>query len=182
MKALVQEKLSSTELGKYTESEVRDISDAVAVGAIKYSVLRQTIGKDIIFDDQKSISFEGDSGPYVQYTYVRTKSILHKADAAGIEAAHECTAAAHRDDVPVVQKLLYIFPEIVERAARDISPNYIATYITEVASAFNAYYATTKIIDPENSASKVRVALTEAVGWVLKNGLWLLGIQAPSKM
>ncbi len=172
---IIKEKIKDRD---YTDAEKKDIIEKVAIGAIKYSILRQSPGKDIIFDEDQSLSFEGDSGPYLQYTYVRAKSILAKAEKEGITPkAHNGTA-----EISNVEKLLYMFPEMVERAAHDYAPNYIATYLIALAAEFNSYYAQNKIVDSKDTESPYRVALTEAVAHVLKNGLHILGIQAPEKM
>lgn len=178
IEAMVSEKVKDREL---SETEKKEIVEAVALGAIKYSILKQSIGKDIVFDPEKSISFDGDSGPYLQYTYVRTRSILAKALEQGIESKITKSVASKQDISPML-RMLNTFPEIIERASDDNAPNYIATYLTELASAFNAYYAQNKIVDPKDETSPYKIALTEAVGWVLKNGLHLLGIHAPEKM
>ena len=158
-------------------------SDEIAVAALKYSILRQSPGKDIIFDFDKSLSFEGDSGPYLQYTCVRAKSVLEKA------AALEKSFFGSSEKIPrplknfspaLVEKLLYRFPEVVERAAADYAPNYLVTYLTDLASAFNSYYAQNKIIGSEEES--YRLALTAAVAQTLENGLDLLGIKVPGKM
>src|SRR5205085_978599 len=103
--------------------EKKDTAQKVALAAIRYSILKQSIGKDIIFDEEKSISFEGDSGPYLQYTYVRSQSVLEKAKEAGISSEE-----GKLEKLPEFARNLYRFPEIVERAADDFAPNYIATY------------------------------------------------------
>ncbi len=153
-----------------------DIAEKVAVAAIKYSVLKQAIGADIIYDAERSVSFEGDSGPYIQYTCTRARSILGKAD--GVETDFENIPV----EISEVEKLLYRFPETVERAGKDYSAHHVATYLVEIARAFNAYYAGTKIIDPSDPFSTYRIALTKAVSIVLQNGLDLLGIEVPEKM
>lgn len=173
---MILEKMADRDM---TDSEKSDTATMVAVAAIKYSILRQSIGKDIIFDPEKSLSFEGDSGPYLQYAYVRAKSILAKAKDAKIQSK---VLDAHKEELSSLEKKLYIFPEIVERAAAEYAPQYIATYLIELAAEFNAYYAQNKIIDVKDKTSCHKVALTEAVSWVLKNGLYLLGIQVPEKM
>lgn len=161
-------------------------SDEIAVGAIKYSILRQSPGKDIIFDFDKSLSFEGDSGPYLQYTCVRAKSVLEKANGAVGSFFHDLGIVSEdlkktsNSGVSPVERLLYRFPEVVERAAADYAPNYLVTYLTDLASAFNAYYAQNKIIGSEEES--YRLALTAAVAQVLENGLNLLGIKVPAKM
>ncbi|MBI2099970.1 MAG: arginine--tRNA ligase [Candidatus Vogelbacteria bacterium] len=153
--------------------------EAVAVAAIKYSILKQSPGKDIIFDLGKSLSVAGDSGPYLQYAYVRAKSVLAKAGSQG-PTLGQILKVGPLDLPSQVERLLIHFPEITARAAREFAPNYVITYLIELASAFNAYYAKNKIIGGENES--YQLALTAAVAQVLQNGLWLLGIAAPEKM
>ena len=170
---LVKEKIKNRD---FSDVEKDEIAEIVAIGAIKYSILRQAIGGDIIFDFDKSISFEGDSGPYLQYAHTRAKSILEKV-------SH--SASVDRPEVfeiTELEKYLYRFPEVVERAAAEYAPHYIVTYLTELASIFNSFYANNKIIDSEDSTSAYKIALTSAVAHVLKSGLFLLGIKVPSKM
>lgn len=154
------------------------LTEEVAVAAVKYSILRQAIGRDIIFDFEKSISFEGDSGPYLQYAYARACSVLRKARTEGVAA----DLGKAPEDVLPLEKKLALFPETVTRAASLYAPNYVVTYLTELASTFNAHYATHVIVDATHADSPYQVALTEKFATVMKNGLWLLGIQAPEKM
>lgn len=151
------------------------IAEDAAVAAIKYSILRQSKGKDIIFDFAQSLSFEGDSGPYLQYTHARTRSILEKAGEAPVlvEQAHK--------DYGVLEKLLVRFPEVVLRASREREPHHVANYLIEVAREFNSFYGNTMILD-NTPDQPYKLALTKAVGMTLRSGLWLLGIVAPDKM
>jgi arginyl-tRNA synthetase len=157
-------------------SDVED--EKIAIGAIKYSILRQSSGDDIIFDLDKSISFEGDSGPYLQYAAVRAQSILRKADEAKMkESTNKSGESVHE-----LEKILYRFPEIVERAALEYEPHYITTYLTELAGLFNNYYANNQIIAAEDKDSPYKIALTHAFEIVMRNGLNLLGIEVPERM
>ena len=179
VKEKVLEKLKDRE---YSKDEKESISEVVAVGAIKYSILRQSIGGDIIFDFDKSLSFEGDSGPYLQYSYVRAKSVLEKAKISQGETLKNFPKVSPWETTKV-EKLLYRFPEVIERAGREYAPHYIVTYLTELASAFNSFYGNAKIIDESDpSRSDYKLSLTSAVSHVLKNGLNLLGIKVPEKM
>lgn len=173
---LIAEKIKDRD---YPESEKQEIVERVGLAAIKYSILRQSIGKDIIFDPDSALSFEGDSGPYLQYACVRAHSVLEKAEAEGLKPDPE--AVSGNEDLPL-ERMIYRFPEIVERAGDDFAPQYIATYLIELAGEFNSYYAKNKIIDKKDKKSPYRLALTDAVRWILKNGLYLLGIQAPTRM
>ncbi|MEK7086789.1 MAG: DALR anticodon-binding domain-containing protein, partial [Patescibacteria group bacterium] len=158
--------------------EIQRIQEIVAIGAIKYSILRQAIGGDIIFDFEKSISFEGDSGPYLQYSHTRAKSVLEKARTEKIKPSLKIVSS----EISEIEPMLSRFPEIIERAYKEFSPHYLVTYLTELARIFNAYYAKVKIVDREDKYSPYRIALTAAFVQVMGNGLWVLGIQAPEKM
>ncbi|MFO0718685.1 MAG: arginine--tRNA ligase [Candidatus Paceibacterota bacterium] len=171
---LVYEKIKDREL---SDEEKREIMAQVAVGAIKYSILRQSPGRDIIFDFEKSLSFEGDSGPYLQYSHARACSILQKAKEAGIVPSLEKADVAGE-----LEKMLAKFADTTLRAEKDFAPQLIVTYLTELAGAFNSYYANNPIVDSTNPSSPYRVALTQSFKTVMKNGLWLLGIVAPERM
>lgn len=167
------------------------VATQIAVAALKYSILRQSPGKDIAFDREQALSFEGDSGPYLQYTCVRTKSLLEKAkkenllpDTQSLSQENALTNTHVPDDwqTTTVEKLLYRFPEVVMHAYTEQAPQHIVTFLTELAGAFNSFYANHQIIDANDSASGYKVALTEAVGIVLENGLNALGIEVPEKM
>lgn len=150
--------------------------EQVAIGAIKYSILKQDSSKDIIFDLDKSISFEGSSGPYLQYTFARTQSVLEKAKTENIQPG-----LANPEAPGELEHLVYRYPEVVARAGEFLAPHLITTYLTELAGAFNAYYANNQIVSVE-LCSAYRVALTGAVGQILANGLNLLAIATPAKM
>jgi arginyl-tRNA synthetase len=179
-KKKVQEKLDASD---------RDIADKellaeqVAIAALKYSILKQAPGKDIIFDLEKSISFDGDSGPYLQYSYARSLSLLEKFKQEIGALPNEAEAGALESDKSEVSQLLYRFPEIVEKSLVEYSPHFTTLYLIELASAFNSFYAHNQIVNPSDMAkSKERILLTQAVSFVLKNGLTLLGIATPEKM
>lgn len=157
------------------DTEKDTIAESVALSAIKYSILRQSSGKDIIFDVEQSLSFEGDSGPYLQYTYARTCSLLEKADGKPIDplVLHQGTRPLH--------KFLLRFPEVVLRANSEHEPHYITTYLIELAREFNAFYANTIILDGA-ADEPYKLALVKAVSVTMKNGLDLLGIPTPSRM
>jgi arginyl-tRNA synthetase len=162
-----------------TESRAEDaakLAEEVAVAAIKYQVLRQASGKNIIFDREKALSLEGDSGPYLQYAYARTKAIGGKAKEAGVVAQVDASIEPN-----TVARLVPRFPEIVARATDHLEPHILTTYLQELAGAFNAWYAQEQILDGTASAAH-KLALVEAVGRTLKNGLWILGIPTPEKM
>jgi len=151
------------------ENKDETIADQIAVGAIKYSILKQGIGKNIIFEFDKALSFEGDSGPYIQYSAVRAKSILQKSNMdISIDSPEE---------IGLLEKYISRFPTVVEYAIEERAPQIITNFITVLASEFNSYYAQNQIGD-----NSYRLALTKAVFTVLKNGLHILGIKIPERM
>ena len=153
------------------------VADKVSVGAVKYSILKQSAGNDIVFDPEKSLSFEGDSGPYLQYTHARTCSVIEKAKEENIKVSVKKIP----EQVEDIERLLERFPEITKRACKELEPHHVATYLTQLAGAFNAFYAKNRIVEAGENAP-YRLALAKAVSIVLKNGLWLLGIEAPERM
>ena len=176
----ILEKIKDRDL---TEEEKKQISNDVGVSALKYSILKQNIGGNIIYDFEKSISFEGDSGPYLQYSYARARSIIEKAKIENILPSFLLNNE-NTDMLPLgdIEKLLYRFPEVVFRSAEEFEPHYIANYLIDIARAFNTYYGNTKIIDKDDLMSPYKIALTLAFSNIMKNGLYLLGIKAPEKM
>ncbi|MEK7175349.1 MAG: arginine--tRNA ligase [Patescibacteria group bacterium] len=165
--------------------EKEEMISMVGVAAIKYSILKQAIKKDIIYDFKKSISFEGDSGPYLQYSYVRAKAVLEKAklgksdlSVLGKSDLHSLATQPTYD----IEKLLYRFPEIVLHSAQELEPHYIANYLIELAHSFNTFYGQVKIVDENDSNSFYRVLITQAFMKTMKDGLYLLGIQVPDRM
>lgn len=159
-------------------AEEEKIASAVGVAAVKYSILKQSIGGDIIYDFEKSICFEGDSGPYLQYSYARANSVLEKAHKENILPDFEILP----EEIFEVEKLLYRFPEIVLRSASEYEPHYITNYLIEVARAYNSFYGDVIIVNKKDKTSPYKVALTYAFSFVMKTGLHLLGIKAPEKM
>ncbi len=154
------------------------LATKVATAAIKYQILRQAVGSNIVFDKDRALSFEGDSGPYLQYTYARIQSVLEKAHVAGVNELPlvvPLTAYA-------VEKLVYQFPELIATALQERAPHKVATYLIELAGAFNSFYAVEKIADVSDEFAPYKVAVAKAVATTLKNGLWVLGIKAPKRM
>lgn len=164
-------------MGGRAAQDEKAIADAVGIAAIKYTVLKQGSGKNILFDPEKSLSLEGDSGPYVQYAHTRALSVLKKAKTENIFPS----TASLPKSVTDLERLLYRFPEVVLRAQTEYEPHYVASYVTELAAVFNSWYAQEKILDG-TEAAPYKLALTQAVAVTLKNGLWLLGIVAPERM
>ena len=149
------------------------------------------------FDLEKSVSLNGDSGPYLQYTYARTRSVLAKSQNCGLvepgsfQPQLEPGSRKLEPEELLLLRTLYKFPEIVEAAAQNYAPNLICTFLFDLAQKFNLFYDKWPILNPEAGRSKqassadvrnFRLALTAAVGQVIKNGLDLLGIKVVNKM
>lgn len=171
---IVLEKVKDREL---TDDEKKEISKIVGVSALKYSILKSSLGSDIVYDFEKSISFEGDSGPYLQYTAVRANSIISKAEDFNTEDKNEIP-----NQITELEKLIYQFPEIVEYSYLQLEPHHVATYLTHLASAFNSFYGNTKILVDENKYANYHLKLVQAFYQTMENGLWLLGIETPERM
>ncbi len=159
-----------------TLADADKTAEQVAVGAIKYAVLKQGSGRDIIFDPEKSLSLEGDSGPYLQYALVRALSLTKAAQEAGISPGLEDMPA----EASALERILIHYPSVVERAAREMEPHYVTTYLTEVAGAFNSWYASSRVIG--GASPHYGVWLAYATIKTLKDGLNVLGIPAPQEM
>jgi arginyl-tRNA synthetase len=152
------------------------LAQQVAVAAIKYQILKQASGKDIIFDRERALSLEGDSGPYLQYAHARAQQIVEKAKRESVAASLDVSAEPND-----VSRLLHRFPEVVESAATLMEPHVLTNYLIALAGRFNSWYAQEQILDGTPAAAH-KVALVDAVRKTLKNGLWILGIPAPEKM
>jgi len=155
-------------------------AEMVGIGAIKFNDIKRESTRDIIFNWDEILNLKGDSGPYLQYSFARARSILRKAKEEKVKKV--AWKQSFQAETTHLEKILYRFPEVVERAGEEYSPHYIATYLTELASSFNNFYGQGKIVDITDPGSAYKVALTEAFSIVLKNGLNLLGIQAPERM
>jgi arginyl-tRNA synthetase len=184
MENMVEEKIADR---GFESVEAEKVKTDIAVGAIKYSILKNAIGRDIIFDPETSISFEGDSGPYLQYTYSRAKSIIDKAAEEGIKIVDILRGEdGSKKDFSkfgnsVLEKKIYRFSEVVEKSYEEFAPQQIITFVTELAGEFNSYYASNQILDGGDD-QEYKVALAKAVMHTIHNGLNILGIKAPERM
>ncbi|MFA6274384.1 MAG: arginine--tRNA ligase [Candidatus Paceibacterota bacterium] len=156
-----------------------ETKEEVAIGALKFNDLKRESLKDIVFDMEEILNIKGDSGPYLQYSYARAKSILEKAVAEKVISSKKLPENWQTIDL---EKMLYQFPEIVLRSAREFQAHHIATYLINLAREFSSFYGEGKIVDSKDETSIYKVALTEAFSIVIKNGLHLLGIQALERM
>jgi arginyl-tRNA synthetase len=157
------------------------IAEQVAVAALKYMILRSAPGSNIIFDPEQSLSLEGDSGPYLQYAYVRAKTVLEKASNAAGATLESPPAAMPLPPAPyLIERLLIRFPEVVRRSQEGLAPQQLAQYLTQLAGEWNSFYAQERIIGDDLEAYKLRIA--RAFAQTMQSGLWLLGIQVPERM
>lgn len=168
VKAVVAERL---------ENPNESLAEEIAIGAVKFAILFTGRQTDTAFDIDRATNLEGDSGPYLQYTHARISGLLEKGK--GLEMIPKLGEGTMSE----IERLLYRYPEMTSVALKELAPNYIATYLIDIARAFNSFYGEHKIIDPENKqTSEHRLAIARATQIVLKNGLSLLGIGAPDKM
>ncbi len=170
---LVQEKASGKKVLNEAEREV------IAIAALKYAILRIQSGKAINFDPDTSLSFEGDSGPYLLYHHARSRSLLRRAEKEGIEKNFSPQNEWKGVDF---ERYLYRFEEVVEEARDAQAPHILAHYLMQIAQIFNAWYARGKIFDTENIFIHYEIALIEAFSRVLREGLFLLGIDVLEEM
>lgn len=173
--------LKEVVLGKMGEREIshkETVADRIAVGALKYTVLKQTIGGDIVYEPEKMTNLEGDTGPYIQYTYARCASILRKHDVKN--GQYKLASNLDLEELKVL-RCLYRYPEVVEEAGRLLSPHLIVTYITDLSARFNSFYQACRV-EENGEVNAFRYKLTGAVANVLKLGLTLLGIVAVEEM
>ena len=166
--------------------EVEDIellSKQIGVGALVFNYLKSNKLKDILFDLDETLRFDGETGPYIQYTYVRTKSILEKSGYVVSDFENiKLDLLTNSEEIELVKKLGE-FENIIKRAAQDFEPSIIAKYLIDISSLFSKFYNNIKVLETNNeNLKKARVALVYSTGIVIKNGLNILGIEAPSKM
>jgi len=167
-----------------SEVESADIAEKVGLAAIKYAFLKSGIGKDIAFSFEESLSFQGNSGPYLLYSYVRAHSILEKAEKLSITNQYDPLLYVLSDSEKAVLKQLHLFSHVLELAAADHAPHQLCTYLFELAQAFNGFYTQHSVlgeaVKPEEQA--MRLQLTQAVEQVLASGLHILAIEPIAKM
>ncbi len=161
------------------ETEARDIAKKIALAAIKYSMLSRENNRVITFDWEQALSLEGETGPYLQYAYVRTRGILDKTN----EKGRPDKAYRFNDEERALIRQLCEFPLIVEKSAHDLAPHHVANYLTDLAATFNKFYAVSPVLNAEKKEERAtRLAVVEATGILLQLGLELLGIECPEKM
>lgn len=174
----------SQELGKldgYSETEKKDLYRTIGLGALKYYILKVDPKKRILFNPEESVDFQGNTGPFIQYTYARIQSILRKAKGVGSSAV-KTSMDLHEKEKELL-KLLQLFPETVQLAAENFSPALIANYTYDLVKEFNSFYQQVSILGETDEQKKdFRVQLSKKVGEVIQSAFRLLGIDVPERM
>jgi arginyl-tRNA synthetase len=181
-----QQTLEHGKIDNFTPEEAEKLYYMLAMGALKYFILKVDPSKNMTFNPKDSIDFNGNTGPFIQYTHARIRSILRKAqeeknislDTLRLDSSLEM----NQKELDVV-RILYSFPNIVELSAQTFSPALIANYVYDLAKSFNAFYQDTTILKEENQdILRMRVALSAFVGNTIKSSMALLGIKVPERM
>jgi arginyl-tRNA synthetase len=175
----------SRDLGKldgYDEAERNSIYKTIGLGALKYFILKVDPRKRILFDPAASVDFQGNTGPFIQYTYARIRAILRKADFEHDVALSPDEVALHEKEKELL-KQLQLFPGVIQNAADNHSPALIANYTYDLVKEFNSFYQNVSILGAQKTNEKIfRVQLSKAVAATIKNALSLLGITVPERM
>ena len=172
----------SEELGKlegYTEAEKQELYKTIGLGALKYYILKVDPKKRILFDPKESIDFQGNTGPFIQYTYARIQSILRKAE---VDMTAKVEVTLHDKEKELI-KQIQLFPEVIQNAADNHSPALVANYTYDLVKEFNSFYQNVSILGADNNNEKTfRVQLSFTVANLIKNAFSLLGINVPERM
>ncbi|MCX6221927.1 MAG: arginine--tRNA ligase [Bacteroidia bacterium] len=176
----------SMELGKlegYSEAEKEHIYHIVALGALKYFILKVDPKKTMTFNPEESIDFNGNTGPFIQYTYARIQSILRKAKETAIAIPLKAETTSLNDKERSLLKIISLFPEVVKEAGKGHSPAVVANYVYDLVKEFNSFYHDYSILnEPDLSIRDFRLVVAQTVGKIIKNGFSLLGIEVPERM
>ena len=173
------------ELGKIEgmgEDEAKELYRVLGLGALKYFLLRVDPKKRMLFDPAQSIEFQGDTGPFIQYTHARISAILRRAGTLEIEGKVASDTVLHARESDLIYRLS-LYPQVIDSAAEEYSPSVVAQYIYDVAKDYNGFYQEVSIFNEENKALvQMRIALSKATAQVIKSGMNLLGIDVPERM
>ena len=174
------------ELGKldgYTDEEAEAVYRTLALGALKYFILKVDPKKNMTFNPKESIDFNGNTGPFIQYAYARIRSVLRKAEAEGHAVPQQCDADALGARELQLVRSLEQFPKVVAEAGRIYSPALVANYAYDLAKEYNQFYHDCPILREEDAAVRAcRLLISRTVSQVIKNALWILGIDVPERM
>ncbi|HBS11985.1 MAG TPA: arginine--tRNA ligase, partial [Flavobacteriaceae bacterium] len=175
----------SEDLGKlegYTDGEKESLYKTIGLGALKYHILKVDPKKRILFDPEASIDFNGNTGPFIQYTYARIQSIIRKADFDYTVLQSDSEVSLHQKEKSVLKQLV-LFPDAVQQAAETYSPAIIANYTYDLVKEYNSFYQSVPILGCDNLQEKIfRTQLSLKVSKVIKHAFLLLGIEVPERM
>ena len=179
-------KVISQELGKldgYTEAQKEDLYHTIGLGALKYYILKVDPKKRILFDPKESIDFQGNTGPFIQYTYARIQSILRKYAEMGDNKEAITLPSVLQEKEKTLLKSITLFPSIVQEAADNYSPAVVANYVYDLVKDFNSFYQNVSILGEEDTNKRhFRVALSKKIGELIAESFKMLGIQVPERM
>src|SRR5690606_12021166 len=178
-------KVISEELGKIdnlSPVEKENLYRIIGLGALKYFILKVDPKKRILFDPKESVDFQGNTGPFIQYTYARIQSILRRSQELNIDQEARGYSNINLKEKEII-KVIQQYPDVIQAAAANYSPASVANYMYEVVREFNSFYQNVPIVATDEEAAKAfRVRLSKAVGELIKNAFGLLGIQVPDRM
>jgi arginyl-tRNA synthetase len=187
MESMLQDaKAISDELGKLNSlpaEEAAEVHEIIAQGALKYFILKVEPRKTMLFNPKESIDFNGNTGPFIQYTHARICSLLRKAKEQGIEVNENFSVSECNDKEKELLKTISRYGYVIETAAKDHAPSYIANYVYDFVKLYNQFYHDYSILNEENQATKAfRLALSKEVATIIASGMNLLGIKVPERM
>ena len=178
-------KETSAELGKLDDcspEEADEIARIIGLGALKYFILKVDPRKNMTFNPKESIDFNGNTGPFIQYTYARIRSLLRKAADAGIDYNGNYEAEPNEKEISLIQKIAD-FPQVVAEAGKTYSPALIANYVYDLVKEYNQFYHDYSILREEDAAKRnFRLKLSEVTGNIVRRATGLLGIEVPERM
>jgi arginyl-tRNA synthetase len=179
-------KKTSMELGKlgdYEEAEKEHIYETIGLGALKYFILKVDPKKNMTFDPKESIDFNGNTGPFIQYTYARINSLLKKAKISGLVCTSEKQGTSLNKQESALIRHLNDFPRVINDAGREMNPGTIANFIYELVKLYNQFYHENPILKHDDKQTiQFRLQLSETTSRIIQTGMNLLGIQVPERM
>jgi arginyl-tRNA synthetase len=176
----------SNELGKlegYTKEQAENIFRIIGLGALKYFILKVDPKKNMLFDPKESIDFNGNTGPFIQYTYARIQSVMRKAFESGFSVSNSFSSLSIDEKEKSLIKLFYRYPQIIQEAGENLSPAVVASYSYELAKEYNQFYHDYTILKAEDpSVREFRLILSKITGQIIESAMGLLGIEVPERM
>nr|MDA3867592.1 arginine--tRNA ligase [Salinivirgaceae bacterium] len=175
----------STESGKLSgldKTEIETINKMVALGALKYFMLKVDPKKNMLFNPAESIDFNGNTGPFIQYTHARIRSLLRKAGVENSLPAFDDTLELAQKELELIKTMAQL-PEVIDEAGKNMNPGSIANYLYDLVKVFNQFYHEHSVVnEPDESKRNLRLNLSHQTGKIIKHGMWLLGIDVPERM